>query len=147
PVPIEKLHALGALPPMDLQTLDGKTITNADLAGKVTILHFWGTHCPPCVAETPALKAAYDSTLAGDPRLTFITLANDQSHHDLERYVSGRGLTWPVIPSTETAVVFWQSIGIDESPATVIVDPQGQIQWAGLHIPSNLPEIVSHLAQ
>jgi peroxiredoxin len=43
-----------------LTTLDGKHIRLADYRGKVVLVNFWETWCPPCVAETPGLVQLYN---------------------------------------------------------------------------------------
>lgn len=50
---------VGALAPgFALKTPDGKTLSLAELKGKVVIVNFWATWCPPCRAEMPALQDA-----------------------------------------------------------------------------------------
>jgi thiol-disulfide isomerase/thioredoxin len=45
------------LPELELVTLDGNHLTSADFRGKVVLLDFWGTWCPPCVASIPHPRA------------------------------------------------------------------------------------------
>ncbi len=41
------------------RTLDGQPFDLRSLQGKVTLVEFWGTNCPPCIADLPALKRIY----------------------------------------------------------------------------------------
>src|SRR4051812_27563096 len=43
-------------PPFALQDLSAKTVRLADLKGKIVLLNFWATWCPPCAAEMPDLE-------------------------------------------------------------------------------------------
>jgi cytochrome c biogenesis protein CcmG/thiol:disulfide interchange protein DsbE len=47
-------------PPLTLKTLDGKTISTADLLGQVVVVTFWATWCEPCHEELPILSRYFD---------------------------------------------------------------------------------------
>ena len=142
-----ELEPLGALPAIAITALDGTTYSNATLAGKVAVLHFWGTNCAPCVGEIPALRAAWPTELEPLPEFAFVALASDRNVRTLERFITSRGILWPVAASQEPATTaVWGNLGIESTPTTVIVDPTGQIRWVGTKIPENLPEIVKALA-
>ncbi len=48
------------LPAFSVTTVDGRTLTDRDLRGKVVLLDFWATWCEPCVEEMPVLHEAYE---------------------------------------------------------------------------------------
>ena len=47
------------LPKFSLKLVDGTVVDSKDLAGKVTVIDFWGTWCAPCLAEIPNYNAFY----------------------------------------------------------------------------------------
>jgi|GEM_PF-5743494 len=137
----------GALPAISITTLDGNTHTTESLRGKVAVLHFWGTTCPPCVGELPALRESWRDELKDMPDLAFLAIANDQDRRILERFMQARGVEWPVAATTDEATLAtWSTLNVEYTPSTVIVDPQGQIRWTGSKLPENLPAIVKALA-
>jgi thiol-disulfide isomerase/thioredoxin len=78
-----------ALPALDLAALDGSPLTSAAVAGKVVLVEFWATGCPPCRGTLQwlgELKARH-----GD-RLEVVALAVDSDEADVRRIAGGLGL-------------------------------------------------------
>ena len=72
---------------------DGRKIDMSDLRGKVVLLDFWATWCPPCVAEAPELVETYQKY--HERGLEIIGISLDQNREALEKFTKENGMTWP----------------------------------------------------
>jgi thiol-disulfide isomerase/thioredoxin len=106
-----------------MHDLDGRTISSADLQGKVTIINFWATWCPPCRAEIPDLVAL--QTKYGD-RLQIVGVSQDEGPVDgVKRFAAAQQMNYPVVmtsPEIEKAFP-----GVTALPTSFILDRQGRI--------------------
>lgn len=95
-----------------------------DLRGKVVVLDFWATWCPPCKAEIPAMKVLYEKYK--DKGLEIIGVSLDQKEAALTDYVKDKGVLWPqVFGKTSRALA--DEWGIEGIPAVFIIDRQGRL--------------------
>lgn len=83
-------------PAFTLSTLDGRTLSLDDLKGKVVLVEFWATWCPPCRESIPELEALYRDFFGKDFEIVGISLDDPDSKEDVKRFVKEYGMTYPV---------------------------------------------------
>jgi len=81
--------------PLELKVtaLDGSEINLANLRGKVVLLDFWATRCPPCVEEVPNVLAVYNKFHGKG--FEIVGISTDENKEILIRFIKARGITWP----------------------------------------------------
>jgi cytochrome c biogenesis protein CcmG/thiol:disulfide interchange protein DsbE len=108
--------------------LGGKSTRLSDLRGKVVVLNFWGTWCPPCIEETPALNRLqkYIASRNG----VVLGVAADEDPSVYEQFLREHGVTFQTYrdPATKDNLSpIAQSYGTVKVPETYIIDRQGKI--------------------
>lgn len=119
------MQAPKAAPVLKLKGLDGKTHDLAQLRGRVALINYWATWCPPCRREMPSMERLTQA-LKGEP---FIVLAVDvgEDAETIEAFTSqlDTELTFPILLDTSSrAMQAWKVAGL---PTTFLVDKQGRI--------------------
>ncbi|MBC7367059.1 MAG: TlpA family protein disulfide reductase [Undibacterium sp.] len=106
--------------------LDGAPVDLATLRGKVVLLDFWATWCPPCRAETPSIVATYRRLHERGFEIVGISLDDDKGK--LLAYQKEHGMTWPQqYDGGGWNSALAQRFGIHSIPAMWLVDQQGRI--------------------
>lgn len=82
-------------PPFELLDLDGRTHRLEDLAGRVVLLNFWATWCPPCVEEMPSLQQVADRL--EDEGLAVVAISVDERYADIGPFVDRHGLRFLIL--------------------------------------------------
>jgi thiol-disulfide isomerase/thioredoxin len=72
--------------------IDGKTLKLSDYRGKVVVINFWGSWCPPCMAMIP--KERELAKRFGDRPFALLGVANDYDRERVKNVVATKGITW-----------------------------------------------------
>lgn len=80
---------------LKFRALNGKSVTLSDYKGKVMIIDFWATWCPPCRKEIPGLIALYDAYKAKG--LVVLGISMDDSTSDIKKFARKIGMNYPIL--------------------------------------------------
>jgi len=111
------------LPAVQFSGLEGGQQTLAGHGGKMAVLNFWATWCPPCVAELPAL----DRLAAQEPQLAVIAVSNDRGGAAVVKpFLKAHGISHVQVwldPKGEAA----RALNVAGLPTTLVLDAKGQL--------------------
>ena len=116
---------IDSLPDFRLPDLNGLEIASSSFGGKVVIINYWASWCPPCVREMPMLIRTQE---AFDPsQLQVVGIAIDRQD-DVERFVEGHPINYPILIGDVEAVELSRRLGnrLQGLPFTVIFDHHGR---------------------
>jgi peroxiredoxin len=113
------------VPPLEVKTLDGQKIALRDLRGKVVLVNFWATWCPPCRAEMPGFESVWRERQK-DGFVVLGLSADEGGSGGVAMFLGDRGITYPVGMASATAKR--QFGGINALPASFLVDKRGIVR-------------------
>ena len=104
--------------------LNGRTWTSADFVGKVVVLNFWATWCPPCKEEMPSLQMLHDIS---DSKTLVLAVDVNEPVARVARYAQATGLSLPIVLDAKSEMV--RRFGVQAFPTTVLIGPDGFARW------------------
>ena len=105
---------------MVIRDSNGKNYFIGDFKGKVILINFWATWCPPCRAEMPSFQKLY--TDYGN-KMSFLFIADDD-REKVQKYMTEFNYQLPVY-FRESSVT--QTFNIRSIPTTLLIDKEGKI--------------------
>ncbi|MFD0861217.1 TlpA family protein disulfide reductase [Sungkyunkwania multivorans] len=99
---------------------EGRQVNLKDFSGKVVLVNFWATWCPPCIAEMPSLQKLYDDYKG---KVAFVLVTSDDEA-TVVNFMEKNGYTMPFYFQRSLAPKEIRSSGI---PATYLIDLNGEI--------------------
>lgn len=121
--PNKVIKAGDSAPNFVLTDLEGKKHQLSDYKGQGVLLNFWGTWCPPCKEEMPALNNAYAKYKDQNVQVISINIA--QSNFEVQNFVDEYKLNFPMTIDRSKSVM--RAYNVDQLPATFLINKEGEI--------------------
>jgi len=114
-------------PDFTLTTLDGQTITRDGLKGKVVLLDFWATWCPPCRAAIPHLVKLYEKYK--DQGLVVVGISLDKGNRkNVVDFIKRNRVPYPISVAPDNPIV--KDMGnISSLPTLIMLDRKSEIAF------------------
>ncbi len=111
--------------PAPLLDLTGRPVRLSDLRGRLVLLNFWATWCPPCQGETPVLRDLDEQYRARGLSIVGVAV-QETTPSDVAAYAATYGLGY-TIAFDATADVF-RTYRVFALPTQVLIDPAGRVR-------------------
>jgi len=119
------INANSGAPDFTLKNQHGEKISLSDYRGKVVILNFWATWCPPCKAEVPGFVEMYNEHK--DDGLVILGVSLDRDGwRSVAPFIRNHEVSYPVVIGNRDVAEAYGNI--QSIPTTFVLDKQGKIQ-------------------
>jgi cytochrome c biogenesis protein CcmG/thiol:disulfide interchange protein DsbE len=133
-------------PSLMLKSIEGRTVRLSDYRGKVVLINFWATWCPPCRAEMPLLIKLQREYGKDGLQIIGITYQPERLTH-VRKLTRRLRVNYPIVLGTHATKA---ALSPDETlPLTVIIDREGTIRGAiaGILLPEEFDLQIKPLLQ
>ena len=136
----EKAEKRIASPALKAVDTKGKKVDLAKLKGKVVLIDFWATWCPPCLKEIPNLEKIHQAL--HEKGFVIIGVANNDKE-TLQDHFKKQPMPWSTIADDENVVS--ESFEVDSWPTTLLINAKGEHIASNLHAGKLLDKVIAEL--
>ncbi|HPA11134.1 MAG TPA: TlpA disulfide reductase family protein [Treponemataceae bacterium] len=111
------------LPEFNAPGLAGGMIESTEFAGKVTLLNFWATWCPPCRKEMPSIERLHAAMNGFD--FSIVAISVSEKKNTVEEFIASAGYTFPIYLDERGSI--GSALASQGIPTTYILDKNGLV--------------------
>ncbi|HYF15898.1 MAG TPA: TlpA disulfide reductase family protein [Phycisphaerales bacterium] len=115
-------------PDFKLQDADGKAVGLEDYRGKVLVMDFWATWCPPCRASMPAMERLHKKYDGKAVAIVGFNAEGGRSGADPVKFKSDAGYTYGLLLGADA---IGRKFRVAALPTFYVIDREGKVVWAG----------------
>lgn len=127
----QPLHAVTGKPVADnfeLKDIHGESHVLKDYRGRVVIVNFWATWCPPCRAELPSMERAYSQLKTKGVEILAINVG--ESEDTIFTFTADYPVTFPLLMDRDSTVI--NQYPVMGLPTTFVIDPKGRLVYRAI---------------
>jgi peroxiredoxin len=113
-------------PDFSFTSLQGEYITLDDLKGKVVVLDFWGTWCPPCVESVPELRNLH-KRYSKEASFVLIGISSDRDEEAWKGFTDKNKMVWPQYRDENRKIQ--NAFNIRAYPTYIVIDHEGIVRY------------------
>jgi peroxiredoxin len=113
-------------PDFAFTSAEGEHITLEDLRGKVVLLDFWGTWCPPCVESVPELRNLH-KRYSKDDTFVLLGISSDSDEEEWKEFTEKNKMIWPQYRDRDRRIQ--SAFGVRAFPTYILIDHEGIVRF------------------
>ena len=116
-------------PDFSLTTAEGEFLSLDDLRGKIVLLDFWGTWCPPCVSAVPTVRDLR-KRYAKEPSFIMIGVSSDADEAKWKDFTTKNQMVWPQYLDRDHHIQ--RAFDVRAFPTYIMIDHEGIVRFRGI---------------
>ena len=123
------IHAGDIAPDFTVEMLDGSKVTLSELRGKVVLVGFWATWCPPCRLELSHMQKDVIDRFAGKD-LVVLPISRGEKRKTVEDYIAKMGYTFPIGLDGDQSI--YKKYASNYIPRSFVVGRDGKVVYVAV---------------
>ena len=116
-------------PDFTVEMLDGKRVTLSSLRGKVVLVSFWATWCPPCRQEMSHMQEGVIDRFAGSD-LVVLPISRGEKRETVEKFIEKMGYGFPVGLDADQSI--YSKYASNYVPRSVVINREGEVVYVAV---------------